>query len=360
MDQLGLENFYKSKRILITGNTGFKGAWLSLWLNDLGAIIKGYSLAPPTQPNLFSITNQNTAYETILGDIRDYQKLYETIENFQPEIIFHLAAQSLVKYSYENPLETFETNIMGTANLLEAAKCSNALRVIINVTSDKCYENNETGKSFKEEDRLGGLDPYSSSKACAELVSNSYSHSYFQNGKVNLATVRAGNVIGGGDWAQDRLIPDIYRSISKKQKLTLRNPNATRPWQHVLEPLSGYLLLGKVLFEEKEIIKNNNWNFGPYDSEIKPVEFIVNAFTALNPKITFEIKSTPQHEHQVLKLDISKVKMYLKWQPKWTIEQTIERIHNWFECYNSDENMQEYCISEINEYTKVQFKKSLQ
>ena len=353
MDQLGLENFYKTKRVLITGNTGFKGAWLSLWLNELGASIKGYSLAPPTQPNLYSITNQNITYETILGDIRDYRKLSETIKNFQPEIIFHLAAQSLVKYSYENPLETFETNVMGTANLLEAAKLSKALRVIINVTSDKCYENSEIGKSFKEEDRLGGLDPYSSSKACAELVSNSYSHSFFQSGKVNLATVRAGNVIGGGDWAQDRLIPDIYRSILNNKKLILRNPNATRPWQHVLEPLSGYLLLGKVLFEEEEIIKNNNWNFGPYDSEIKSVAFIVKAFTKLNPKITYEIKSTKQYEHQVLKLDISKVKAHLKWQPKWTIEQTIKKIHNWFEYYNSDENMQEYCISEIYEYTKV-------
>lgn len=359
MDQLGLENFYKNKRVLITGNTGFKGAWLSLWLKKLGATIKGYSLAPPTQPNLFSITNQNTAYKTILGDIRDYKKLSGTIKNFQPEIIFHLAAQSLVKYSYKNPLETFETNVMGTANLLEAAKFSKALRVIINVTSDKCYENNEEDKSFKEEDRLGGFDPYSSSKACAELVSYSYSHSYFQSGKVNLATVRAGNVIGGGDWAEDRLIPDIYRSILNNKKLILRNPNATRPWQHVLEPLSGYLLLGKVLFEENKIVKNNNWNFGPNDSEIKSVEFIITTFKELNSMLTYEIKSNTQHEHQALKLDISKVKKHLKWYPKWTIEQTIEKTHNWFEYYNSNENMEKYCISEINEYTKVQFEKSL-
>ena len=355
MDQLGLENFYKSKRILITGNTGFKGAWLSLWLNDLGAIIKGYSLAPPTQPNLFSITNQNTAYETILGDIRDYQKLYETIENFQPEIIFHLAAQSLVKYSYENPLETFETNIMGTANLLEAAKCSKALRVIINVTSDKCYENNETGKSFKEEDRLGGLDPYSSSKACAELVSKSFSNSFFLETDIKLANVRAGNVIGGGDWANNRLVPDIYRSLHSKSKIILRNPNALRPWQHVLEPISGYLRLAKILFDNGNFQTGNNWNFGPNDTDIKSVKEVVDMFKEINPDISYEIKKESFHESQVLKLNISKAKEELNWHPLWSVNEAIHNTNSWYECFYSGEGIRVVTLKQILAYQNLTF-----
>ena len=351
-----IEDFYKNKRILITGNTGFKGSWLSLWLSNLGANVLGYSIEQPvSQPNLYSVISLSRIIKTNNGDIRDFSSLKRTIKKFQPEIIFHMAAQSLVISSYTNPIYTFETNVMGTVNLLEASKSSKALRVIINVTSDKCYENNEKGVSFNENDRLGGLDPYSSSKACSELVSKAYFNSFFLKTNIILANVRAGNVIGGGDWAQNRLIPDIYESLNAKKKIILRNPNALRPWQHVLEPLSGYLKLAKILFERGNFESGNNWNFGPKDSDIQSVEDVIKMFQKLNSKISFEIINESYYESKILKLDISKARKELEWTPIWNLKETIQKTSDWYENHYSSLNQLDLTVRQINEYSKNQF-----
>lgn len=353
MEKLGIETFFKSKKILITGNTGFKGGWLSLWLCHMGADVRGFSLDPPTSPSFFKVAKLDSCYETIAGDVRNYDKLSKIVEDFQPEIIFHLAAQPLVRYSYHHPLETFETNVMGTVNLFEASKKSESLKLIINVTSDKCYENNESNKSFKEGDRLGGNDPYSSSKACAELVSYSFFESYFKNSGVQLATVRAGNVIGGGDWAEDRLIPDIYRSLEANTKILLRNPLATRPWQHVLEPLNGYLILAKYLFERETVKSISSWNFGPNFEDIKSVEWMLNSFQKLNSKIQYEKEDSIFYEAQTLRLDITKAKTKLNWHPRLNIEKALEYTHDWFENFILHKNMQNYSINQILNYDKL-------
>ena len=353
MEKLGIETFFKSKKILITGNTGFKGGWLSLWISHMGAEVKGFSLDPPTNPSFFRVAKLNTSYETIDGDVRDYVKLSKIIKDFQPEIIFHLAAQPLVRYSYHHPMETFETNVMGTVNLLEASKKSNSLKLIINVTSDKCYENNESSKSFKEGDRLGGNDPYSSSKACAELVSRSFFESYFKNNEIQLATVRAGNVIGGGDWAEDRLIPDIYRSLKTNSKILIRNPQATRPWQHVLEPLNGYLILAKYLFERETVKSISSWNFGPNFEDIKSVEWILNKFKKLNSKIQYQKENSVFYEAQTLSLDISKARTKLNWHPRLNINKAIEYTNDWFENFNLNKNMQDYSLNQISNFNRV-------
>ena len=352
MEKLGLENFYRSKRVLITGNTGFKGGWLTLWLSYLGADIKGFSQKPPTIPSFFELTKLDSCYQTINGDVRNFDSVSKVVKDFQPEIIFHLAAQPLVRYSYHNPLETYETNVMGTANLLEASKKSQALKTIINVTSDKCYENNDFNKSFKEGDRLGGNDPYSSSKACAEIISNSFFKSYFKSSEIQLATVRAGNVIGGGDWGKDRLIPDIYRALDKEMSIKLRNPKATRPWQHVLEPINGYLILAKLLFQGLVVDPNNQWNFGPEKDDIKSVEWVIKSFQKLNSKIKFDKVKSDLQESQRLSLDISKAKRKLDWHPKWKIKKTIEATHNWYEDFYSNGNMQQKSLIQISEYIK--------
>ena len=353
MEKLGIETFYRSKKILITGNTGFKGGWLSLWLSHMGADIKGFSLDPPTNPSFFKVAKLDSCYETIMGDVRNYDKLSKIVEHFQPEIIFHLAAQPLVRYSYHHPLETFETNVMGTVNLFEASKKSESLKLIINITSDKCYENNEFNISFKEGDRLGGNDPYSSSKACAELASHSFFESYFKNSGVQLATVRAGNVIGGGDWAEDRLIPDIYRSLEANTKILLRNPLATRPWQHVLEPLNGYLILAKYLFERETTKSISSWNFGPNLEDVKSVEWILNKFQKLNSNIQYEKEDSIFYEAQTLRLDITKAKTKLNWHPRLNIEKAIEYTHDWFENFKLNENMQNYSLNQILNYNKL-------
>ena len=353
---MGLVDFYKNKRILITGNTGFKGSWLSLWLKELGAEVLGYSLeSPVSQPNLFSAASLNTIIETKTGDIRNFSCLEETIKKFQPEIIFHMAAQSLVKDSYSEPLYTFETNVMGTANLLQASKSSNALRVIINVTSDKCYENNESAIGFCENDRLGGLDPYSSSKACAELVSKSFSNSFFLESDIKLANVRAGNVIGGGDWANNRLVPDIYRSLHSKSKIILRSPNALRPWQHVLEPISGYLRLAKILFDKGNFQTGNNWNFGPNDTDIKSVKEVVDMFKEINPDISYEVKKESFHESQVLKLNISKAKEELNWHPLWSVNEAINNTNSWYEGFYIGEDIRVVTLKQILAYQNLTF-----
>ena len=353
-----MQSFWTNKKVFITGHTGFKGGWLALWLTTLGAEVVGYSLQPPTQPNFYSVVELEKSLNSIIGDVRDYENLYKTMQRCQPEIVFHLAAQPLVRKSYINPLETYETNIMGTANLFEAVRNTDNVRVIVNVTSDKCYENKELTYGYKENDPMGGYDPYSSSKGCAELVTSAFRNSFFNSKdydkthKVALASARAGNVIGGGDWAEDRLIPDVIRSIQAKQNIIIRNPNAIRPWQHVLEPLSGYILLAKKLWTNGPKY-SEGWNFGPNDESIIPVFAIVQNITRLWGETNIsEIDKNPNpHEAQLLKLDISKANNELNWAPVYQIQEALEKTTYWYkEYYSGNKNMQNYSINQISEY----------
>ena len=344
--------FWNGKRVFLTGHTGFKGSWLSLWLFSLGANVRGYSLNPLTQPSLFSEAKIDSIAESHIGDIRDQDTLQESMVSFKPDILIHMAAQPLVRYSYDEPIETYEVNVIGTAKVLEVARgCSN-LKAIINITTDKCYENDGRTKGFKENDPMGGYDPYSSSKGCAELVTSSYRRSFLQDQGIGLASVRAGNVIGGGDWADDRLIPDILKSFENGSSVIVRNPLATRPWQHVLEPLSGYLVLAQKLYQNpKEYAEG--WNFGPNEQDVKPVEWILDKMVSKWPNSSWELdKGSSPHEADFLKLDISKAKFKLGWNPLWSLSDTLEKIVNWHQAWLNEEDMQTVCLEEIEEYTK--------
>lgn len=344
------KDFWKGKRVFLTGHTGFKGSWLSLWLSSMGSIVKGYSLEPPTSPSLFNVAKISEKIHSEIGDIRDLEKLKESISIFDPDILFHMAAQPLVRYSYENPIETFEINVIGTANVLEASRNCISLKAIVNITTDKCYENINYDKSYTEEDRMGGHDPYSSSKGCAELVTSSYRRSFIEQKGVGLASVRAGNVIGGGDWAADRLIPDILKSFEVGEKVLIRSPHATRPWQHVLEPLSGYLVLAQKLFTDP-LKFSEGWNFGPNEEDAKPVKWIVDKMSSSWPHSSWEIETNIQpHEADFLKLDITKAKLNLNWTPTWSLEVTLEKIILWHRAWLNNENIQKLSIDEINEY----------
>ncbi len=329
---------YKNKRVLITGHTGFKGSWLALWLSELGAKVTGYALAPETDPSHFALLGIKINH--IEGDIRDRKKLQDVFKAYQPEIVFHLAAQPLVRRSYRDPALTFDTNIMGTVNLLEACRVTSSVRVIVNITSDKCYENQEWVWGYRENDPMGGYDPYSASKGAAEIVTASYRRSFFNNddyGKNHetlVATCRAGNVIGGGDWSEDRLIPDIVRAIQKGETLQIRSPEATRPWQHVLDALSGYLLLGQKLLEGNTTYADA-WNFGPSDTDTLRVRELCTRFEALWPTARFEWTEEPStlHEASTLKLDCSKAHTLLQWHGKWSADQTIEKTVEWYRHY---------------------------
>lgn len=344
--------FWKGKRVFLTGHTGFKGSWLSLWLEDMGALVKGYSLEPNTEPNLFEVANVSSGIESEFGDIRDYDKLKSTITFFSPDIILHLAAQPLVRDSYEDPLGTYETNVMGTANLLQASRDLPNLKSIVIVTTDKCYENREWEWGYRENEAMGGYDPYSSSKGCAELVTSAFRRSFFKSSNVAIASARAGNVIGGGDWSKDRLIPDVLRSYNQGNKVVIRNPKATRPWQHVIEPLSGYLVLAEELYNKGQAFAEP-FNFGPRDEDCQSVESILNTIN-VNwsdcPGWKLDEEANP-HEARFLKLDISKAKDKLNWTPKWTLESTIKRIVDWNIAFNRQENMREHCINEIKSYS---------
>ncbi len=328
---------YKNKTVLVTGHTGFKGSWLVYWLNKMGAKVVGYSLEAPTSPNHISLLDLNII--SIIGDIRDLGKLNETFEIYKPDIVFHLAAQPLVRLSYENPIETYDTNVMGTLKVFEAARKEN-VKAIVNITSDKAYENKEWIWGYRENDPLGGYDPYSSSKGCADVLANSYRNSYFnikeykKTHNTLLASCRSGNVIGGGDWAKDRLMTDIMLSTSKGERVSIRNPNATRPWQHVLEPLSGYLHIGQKLLEEK-IEFSDAWNFGPSDEGSISVEEVIKNIKNYWDKIDYEINSkTDQlHEANLLKLDCSKAHTLLKWKDVWNSEKTFEKTVTWYKSY---------------------------
>lgn len=331
---------YQDKTVLVTGHTGFKGSWLVFWLEKMGANVVGYSLEAPTIPNHIDLLQLNII--SIIGDIRDAKKLDETFDKFKPDIVFHLAAQPLVRLSYENPIETYETNVIGTLKVFEACRKYD-VKAIVNITSDKAYDNKEWIWGYRENDPMGGYDPYSSSKGCADILANSYRNSYFNLNNYKkthntlLASCRAGNVIGGGDWAKDRLITDIMVSVSQNKKVSIRNPLATRPWQHVLEPLSGYLHIGQKLLEEKKEF-GEAWNFGPSDEGNITVEEVVKNVKKHWDKINYEINVDPNalHEANLLKLDCSKAHIILKWKDVWNSEKTFEKTVNWYKSYYED------------------------
>jgi CDP-glucose 4,6-dehydratase len=352
-----IQNFWLGKRVFLTGHTGFKGSWLSLWLQSLGAEVTGYALQPPTNPSLFEVANIKSGMRSVMGDICDLNLLQKTLMDVKPEIVIHMAAQSLVRYSYTNPVETYATNVMGTVSLLEAIKCIDTVKALVNVTSDKCYENREWIWSYREDEKLGGYDPYSNSKSCAELITNAYRSSFFNPEKYEthglaIASARAGNVIGGGDWSNDRIIPDFFRSILLKETLLIRNPNAIRPWQHVLEPLSGYLLLAEKLFL-KGVEYGQAWNFGPDDKEDKTVDWICDYLVRVwgnGSKYEIDKATTTLHEANFLKLDSSKARLKLHWQAKWSALQAIDKVCEWHKAYLDSEDMRAYSLNQIKQY----------
>jgi len=338
------DGVYNDKTVLVTGHTGFKGSWLCYWLNEMGAKVIGYSLEAPTIPNHISLLKLDIV--SIIGDIRDLDKLNKTFKQYKPDIVFHLAAQALVRLSYKNPIETYETNVMGTLKVFEACKNAN-VKAIINITSDKAYENIESIWGYREKDPMGGYDPYSSSKGCAELLTSSYRKSYFNVNEYKkshntlLASCRAGNVIGGGDWAEDRLMTDIMLSVSQGTQVSIRNPQATRPWQHVLEPLSGYLHVGQKLLEEK-VKFAEAWNFGPSNEGSISVESVVKNVKKYWHKIDYKINnhSDQLHEANLLKLECSKAHRLLKWKAVWDSNTTFEKTVQWYKSYyEEDENI---------------------
>ena len=346
------KDFWQGKRVFLTGHTGFKGSWLSLWLVSLGAKVKGYALSPPTSPSLFIEANIDSIIDSQIADIRDQDTLHESMTKFSPDILIHMAAQPLVRYSYDEPIETYEVNVIGTAKVLEVARSCPNLKAIVNITTDKCYENDERAEGYKEDDPMGGYDPYSSSKGCAELVASSYRRSFLQDQGVGLASVRAGNVIGGGDWADDRLIPDILRSFENGSPVVIRNPKATRPWQHVLEPLSGYLILAQRLYEEQKKYAEG-WNFGPNEQDVKPVDWILDKMILKWPNSSWKLDSNSSpHEAGFLKLDIAKAKAKLGWNPVWELSHTLEKIIGWHRAWLDKKDMQPVCLAEIKEYTR--------
>jgi CDP-glucose 4,6-dehydratase len=328
---------YKDKRVLVTGHTGFKGSWLVFWLQKLGAEVCGYSLPAPSNPSHWNLLKSDMRSEQ--ADIRNAKKLAEVFASFKPEIVFHLAAQPLVRRSYGNPDETFETNVVGTVRVLDACRTSDSIRAIVNVTSDKCYENHEWVWGYRENDPMGGYDPYSASKGCAELVAGAYRRSYFNpdsygtKHQILLASCRAGNVVGGGDWAEDRLIPDMMRAASRGETVTIRNPHATRPWQHVLEPLSGYLQIGQKLLEG-QVDYSSPWNFGPEDEGSISVEKVARCIHEFWPKVDCQFGSEGgPHEAGLLKLDISKARQFLDWRPVWSSRDCFEHTTNWYRAF---------------------------
>jgi len=346
------QEFWQGRRVFLTGHTGFKGSWLALWLHSLGAVVKGYALSPPTDPSLFNEAKIDSIIDSQISDIRDQDVLHKSMTTFNPDILIHMAAQPLVRYSYDVPIETYEVNVIGTAKVLEAARSCANLKAIVNITTDKCYENDGRSEGYKESDPMGGHDPYSSSKGCAELVASAYRRSFLQEQGIELASVRAGNVIGGGDWADDRLIPDILRSFEKNEPVVIRNPKATRPWQHVLEPLSGYLVLAQKLYENQEDYAEG-WNFGPNEKDVKPVDWILDKMITKWPNSSWKLdQNSNPHEAGFLKLDISKAESKLGWKPVWELSQALDKIIDWHKSWLNKEDMQAICLSEIEEYTR--------
>ncbi len=343
--------FWRSRRVLMTGHTGFKGSWLSLWLQSMGATLRGIALEPPTEPALFAVARVAECMEHHKVDIRDFAAVKKQMEEFKPEIVIHMAAQPLVRLSYVQPVETYATNVMGTVHVLEAARHAGSVIAIVNITTDKCYENREWVWGYREDEPMGGHDPYSNSKGCAELVSAAYRKSFLKEAGIAVATVRAGNVIGGGDWALDRLVPDVLRALENNESVRIRSPNAIRPWQHVLEPLSGYLLLAERLHLHGQL-DAEGWNFGPREEDARPVQWIVEhlcetwgaaASWALQP-------GAHPHESISLKLDTSKARQRLQWTPRWSLETALTKITEWHQSWLKGHDMRAVCLNQIHQY----------
>lgn len=355
MENMGINwEFWRGKRVFLTGHTGFKGGWLALWLTDMGAEVHGYALNPPTEPNFFTVASllKRLAGNTI-SDIRDASALTRAMQAAQPDIVLHLAAQPLVRYSYAEPVETYAVNVMGTVNLLEAVRRTPSVKAVVNVTTDKCYENREWVWPYRENEALGGFDPYSSSKACSELVTAAYRRSFFVPGNVHLASARAGNVIGGGDWASDRLVPDFLRALDSGRTLVIRSPLATRPWQHVLEPLAGYLILAQRLFTEGQEFADA-WNFGPEESDARPVQWIVEYLCSQTPNASWQCDTAPQpHEANMLKLDSSKAKVHLGWRPRWNLKTALGMTLAWHQAWKEEADMAAVSVQQIRNYVEA-------
>jgi CDP-glucose 4,6-dehydratase len=349
--------FWKGKRVFLTGHTGFKGGWLSLWLSSMGAKVTGYALAPNTIPNFFEVAQvQSELEQSHIADIRDLEPFQKAMTSAQPEIVIHMAAQPLVRHSYVNPVETYATNVMGTVHVLESIRNLDCVRAAVVVTTDKCYENKEWFWGYRENEPMGGYDPYSNSKGCAELVTSAYRNSYFSPEKyvqhrVAIASARAGNVIGGGDWSEDRLIPDAIKAFEAKKTLVIRNPLATRPWQHVLEPLSGYLALAQALYQEGAKF-DGGWNFGPHDADTRSVQEVINLLIKNWVSVAdwTQDQSEQPHEAHSLKLDCSKARQLLNWSPRWSLEQAIENITQWQQAHQEQNNMREISLRQITAY----------
>ena len=348
--------FWRGRRVLVTGHTGFKGSWLSLWLQQLGAHVVGYALEPPTNPNLFQIAGVGRGMVSITADIRDLSTLSAAFAQHRPEVVFHLAAQPLVRLSYREPVETYATNVMGTINVLESVRQTDDVRAVVNVTSDKCYENREWWWGYRETEPMGGHDPYSSSKACAELVTAAYRESFFRAAdggaaRVAVASARAGNVIGGGDWAADRLVPDIVRAFLAGEPVVLRHPHAIRPWQHVLDSLSGYLLLAERLLTDGAAFAEP-WNFGPDDGDVRPVGWVAEQIsTAWGRPGSWKMDTGPRdHEATYLKLDNSKAKARLGWRPRWPLDRALAAASHWYLAYQAGDDMAALTLDQLRQY----------
>lgn len=357
-------DIYKNKKVLVTGNTGFKGSWLSAWLLKLGAEVYGYSIDIPTEPSHFNELGIEKEINQEYGDVRDFNHLKKYIININPDIIFHMAAQPIVRRSYSDPLYTIETNVLGVANVLEATRHVESVKSVVVITSDKCYENVEWIYGYREIDRVGGEDPYSASKGAAEIIASSYMRSFFKDERVYVATVRAGNVIGGGDWAKDRLIPDAMKAWANNEKLIIRSPKATRPWQHVLEPLSGYLLVGKELFNKNKSCKSQAFNFGPDATINKTVEDVLVEMSKSWKNVKWEVEKNKNKlsEAGLLKLNCDKAHNYLQWFPTLDFNKTIEFTVKWYEMYYSfskNKDVKEYTMNQIEDYISYAQKKDL-
>lgn len=349
-------NFWLGKKVFLTGHTGFKGSWASIWLHSMGANVRGYSLPPTTHPNLYEIAKIESLADTQLADIRHRDVLINSVQEFQPDVVLHMAAQPLVRYSYKEPIETFETNAIGTMNMLEAIRSCPSVTAALMVTTDKCYDNKEWFWGYRETEAMGGKDPYSASKACAELIVNAYRSSYFDSSSSSsIATARAGNVIGGGDWSDDRLIPDILKAIETNESVLIRNPESIRPWQHVIEPVAGYLTLLENLSSHGNEFEGA-WNFGPADTNAKSVRWIVEAMINLWESQSSWNISEGDHPHEAhfLKLDSSKAGALLNWKGKWDLHRSLKATIDWQKNWLDGNDAGEFCLQQIEDYLSTE------